>query len=218
MHATNSGAPNLSQVQHLHRQRFVVMSSARFTLDIHPDIASAVDLEVCRSSALFLGNVYSSFSFLVREAKLAAGEPERARPHTQCTEARRRAYPRCTADLWCTVCVVTGARGVLQSRRRRDARRPDARGGAPVGRAAARPQRDDEQGRPGVRSRLPLSLTRVWGRRAQTPDPRLLYARSVHVPRLWLQHDVAVAHSATDKPDVYRILEPHPRYASPAAF
>ena len=67
-----------TQVQHLHRQRFVVMSKARFTMDIHPDLAPAVDLQLCKRASLFVGNLYSSFSFLLREAKLAAGEAERA--------------------------------------------------------------------------------------------------------------------------------------------
>ena len=59
-------------------QRFVVMSKARFTLDIHPDLTPAVEYQVCRRAALFVGNMYSSFSFLLRESKLVAGEAERA--------------------------------------------------------------------------------------------------------------------------------------------
>ena len=51
---------------------------ARFTIDIHPDLAPAVDLQLCKRAALFVGNMYSSFSFVLREAKLAAGEAERA--------------------------------------------------------------------------------------------------------------------------------------------
>ena len=72
-----SGVLNMSQVEHLHRQRFILMSKARFTVDIHPDLGPAVDLLVCKRAALFIGNLYSSFSFLLREAKLVAGETER---------------------------------------------------------------------------------------------------------------------------------------------
>ena len=56
---------------------FILMSKARFTVDIHPDLGPAVDLLVCKRAALFIGNLYSSFSFLLREAKLVAGETER---------------------------------------------------------------------------------------------------------------------------------------------
>jgi len=73
-----AGAVNISHLQQLHRQRFVVMSRARFTIDVHPDLAPAVDMELCRQSALFLGNMYSSFSFILREARLAMGVAERA--------------------------------------------------------------------------------------------------------------------------------------------
>lgn len=66
----------MSQVEHFHRQRFVVMSKARFTVDIHPDLAPAVDFELCRRAALFVGNAYSSFSFLLREAKMLRGRSE----------------------------------------------------------------------------------------------------------------------------------------------
>jgi len=73
-----SGVLNISQVQHLHRQRFVVMTKSRFTLEMQPDIANAVDMQVCRESSLFVGNAYSAFSYLLRESKLVAGESERA--------------------------------------------------------------------------------------------------------------------------------------------
>lgn len=33
---------------------------------------------MCKHASLFLGNLYSSFSFLLREAKLVSGESERA--------------------------------------------------------------------------------------------------------------------------------------------
>ena len=52
-----SGVLNISQVQHLHRQRFVVMSKARFTLDLHPDLANAVDYLLCKRASLFVGNL-----------------------------------------------------------------------------------------------------------------------------------------------------------------
>ena len=88
---------------------------------MQPDIASAVDLHVCRRAAwlglgfanpypnpnpdpnkdarcgattycllltsalrratLYAGNVYSAFSFLLRESKLAAGESDRTNPN-----------------------------------------------------------------------------------------------------------------------------------------
>mmetsp|Transcript_9692 Transcript_9692/g.28754 ORF Transcript_9692/g.28754 Transcript_9692/m.28754 type:complete len:86 (+) Transcript_9692:648-905(+) len=35
-------------------------------------------MQVCRESSLFVGNLFSSFSFLQREAKLVAGQMERA--------------------------------------------------------------------------------------------------------------------------------------------
>ena len=35
------------------------MTKGRFTLEIQPDIATAVDLHVCRRAALYAGNVYS---------------------------------------------------------------------------------------------------------------------------------------------------------------
>lgn len=72
------GTFNLSQLDHLHKQRFIVVTRERFSIDIHPDLGPAVDLAVCHRSSLFVGNMYSSFSFLLREAKLAAGESERA--------------------------------------------------------------------------------------------------------------------------------------------
>ena len=73
-----SGVLNITQVHQLHKQRFVVMSKARFTLDIHPDLAHAVEYQLCKRASLFVGNLYSSFSFLLRESKLAAGESERS--------------------------------------------------------------------------------------------------------------------------------------------
>ena len=73
-----SGVLNITQVHQLHKQRFVVMSKARFTLDIHPDLAHAVEYQLCKRASLFVGNLYSSFSFLLREAHLASGEAERA--------------------------------------------------------------------------------------------------------------------------------------------
>ena len=69
---------NVSQVEQFHQQRFSVMTKGRFTLEMQPDIASAVDLHVCRRAALYAGNVYSAFSFLLRESKLAAGESDRS--------------------------------------------------------------------------------------------------------------------------------------------
>ena len=54
------------------------MSRARFTVDIHPDLAPAVDMALCRRAPLFIGNAFSSFSFVLREARLAVGESERA--------------------------------------------------------------------------------------------------------------------------------------------
>ena len=53
---------NVSQIQQLHQQRFSVMSKARFTLEMQPDVASAVDLFVCRRAALYAGNMFSAFS------------------------------------------------------------------------------------------------------------------------------------------------------------
>jgi len=73
-----TGVLSLADLQLLHRQRFVVITKSRFTLDIQPDIANAVDMQVCRESSLFVGNLFSSFSFLQREAKLVAGQMERA--------------------------------------------------------------------------------------------------------------------------------------------
>ena len=67
-----------AQLQLLHQQRFIVITKSRFTLDIQPDIANAVDIQVCKESSLFVGNLFSSFSFLQREAKLVAGQVERA--------------------------------------------------------------------------------------------------------------------------------------------
>ena len=43
-----------------------------------PDVASAVDLYVCRRASLYAGNMFSAFSYLLREAKLVAGEAERS--------------------------------------------------------------------------------------------------------------------------------------------
>merc|ERR1719152_619229 len=54
------------------------MSRARFTVDIHPDLAPAVDWQLCHRASLFVGNMYSSFSFLLREARLVGGQAERA--------------------------------------------------------------------------------------------------------------------------------------------
>ena len=62
----------------LHRQRFVVMTKARFTLEIQPDVASAVDYAVCATASLFVGNAYSAFSYLLREGALVRGAAERA--------------------------------------------------------------------------------------------------------------------------------------------
>lgn len=73
-----AGALNITHIMQLHKQRFVVMSRARFTINIHPDLAPSVDMALCRRAALFVGNLYSSFSFVLREAKLAVGESERA--------------------------------------------------------------------------------------------------------------------------------------------
>ena len=73
-----AGTLNISHIQQLHKQRFAVMSRARFTVDIHPDLAPAVDMALCRRAPLFIGNAFSSFSFVLREARLAVGESERA--------------------------------------------------------------------------------------------------------------------------------------------
>ena len=54
------------------------MTKARFTLEMQPDIASAVDMYVCRRAALYAGNMFSAFSYLLREAKLVSGEAERS--------------------------------------------------------------------------------------------------------------------------------------------
>ena len=69
---------NVSQIKQLHQQRFAVMTKARFTLEMQPDVASAVDLFVCKRAALYAGNMFSAFSYLQREGRLAAGEAERA--------------------------------------------------------------------------------------------------------------------------------------------
>ena len=73
-----SGVLNISEVMALHRQRFVVMTKARFTLEIQPDVASAVDYAVCATASLFVGNAYSAFSYLLREGALVRGAAERA--------------------------------------------------------------------------------------------------------------------------------------------
>ena len=73
-----SGVLNISEVMALHRQRFVVMTKARFTLEIQPDVASAVDYAVCATASLFVGNAYSAFSYLLREGALVRGTAERA--------------------------------------------------------------------------------------------------------------------------------------------
>ena len=65
-------------MEQLHQQRFAVMTKGRFTIEMQPDIATAVDLHVCRRASLYAGNLYSAFSFLLRESKLAAGESERS--------------------------------------------------------------------------------------------------------------------------------------------
>jgi len=85
-----TGVLSLADLQLLHRQRFVVITKSRFTLDIQPDIANAVDMQVCRESSLFVGNLFSSFSFLQREAKLVAGQMERA-----VIDALTRSQPSC---------------------------------------------------------------------------------------------------------------------------
>ena len=69
---------NVSQIQQLHQQRFSVMSKARFTLEMQPDVAAAVDMQVCKRASLYAGNMYSAFSYLLRESRLVAGESERA--------------------------------------------------------------------------------------------------------------------------------------------
>ena len=73
-----SGVLNISDVTALHKQHFVVMTKARFTLEIQPDVASAVDFAVCATASLFVGNAYSAFSYLLREGALVRGEAERA--------------------------------------------------------------------------------------------------------------------------------------------
>jgi len=73
-----TGELGITDLQRLHRQRFIVITKSRFTLDIQPDIANAVDMQVCKGASLFIGNMFSSFSFLQREAKLVSGEMERA--------------------------------------------------------------------------------------------------------------------------------------------
>jgi len=95
-----TGVLNISQVQHFHRQRFVIMSRARFTLDIHPDLGPAVDMQLCRRASLFVGNMYSSFSFMLREAKLAAGETERAMYYNLDAEATYGDLTRDEALRW----------------------------------------------------------------------------------------------------------------------
>ena len=53
-------------------------AAARFTLEIQPDVASAVDYAVCATASLFVGNAYSAFSYLLREGALVRGAAERA--------------------------------------------------------------------------------------------------------------------------------------------
>ena len=34
------------------------------------DLAPAIDMQLCKRASLFVGNLYSSFSFILREGKL----------------------------------------------------------------------------------------------------------------------------------------------------
>lgn len=91
---------NLSDVRDLHHQHFVVMTKSRFTLEIHPDIANAVDWQVSRDSSVFLGNMYSAFSYILRESKLTQGESERASYYNVDVEATAKDLTLAEALRW----------------------------------------------------------------------------------------------------------------------
>ena len=73
-----TGVLNTTDLKHFFTGSYAVMSRARFDLEMSPDLAPAVDMALCRRAAHFVGNFYSSFSYVLREARLAAGESTNA--------------------------------------------------------------------------------------------------------------------------------------------
>ena len=113
-----SGVLNITQVHQLHKQRFVVMSKARFTLDIHPDSRTPSSIS-CASARRSLLETYTRPSPFYRTLLPV-------RPSAQCiitsTRTRRwgisRGRRRC--DGMC--CRLEGSRGTASARTRRPRR------------------------------------------------------------------------------------------------
>ncbi len=88
---------------------------------LHAHIESSPS-QVCRQSSFFIGNVFSSFSFLLRESKLALGTPERAAYYNLHAEATLSDLSREEALRWDVLPLGVGAETPPPEARRLDPR------------------------------------------------------------------------------------------------